>query len=370
MLTRTKVRTRRPANRRRDFFAVLGVFLLTVGLLTAILGCREEAPNEIQRAVGIEELETARKCTEAGSRPFPPPEILESDYDPNIALRPPPVVSVPVGTFTMGDGAAFCGIDEREVTLTHPFDLGQYEVTNRQYRDALQWAYDEGYVTATSLSVNDNLDGSTVRLVNVGSSYSRIKFNAGTFTVTPGKENHPVVVVTWYGAAAYCDWLSLQAGLARAYNHSTWSCNGGNPYTAAGYRLPTDAEWEYAAQYDDERIYPWGNEAPDCSRANYWGCLSGEYPRTAAVGSYPAAPASLGLYDMAGSVWEWCNDWWQCDLGTSPATDPTGPGTGSYRVLRGGSWGGNDNYLRCSARYDVSPSLAPSYVGFRVARSQ
>ncbi len=295
-------------------------------------------------------------------------EIDSITFYETVAL---PMVLVPAGVFIMGDGVAYCGVDEREVTLTHPFYLGQYEVTNQEYRDALQWAYDQGYVTAHSSSVNDNLDGSTVQLVNVGSSYSRIHFSGGTFTVTSGKEDHPVVMVSWYGAAAYCDWLSMQAGLSRAYNHATWSCNGGSPYTADGYRLPTDAEWEFAAQYDDERIYPWGNEPPDCSRVNYWGCLSGEYPRTSEVGDYPAAPASLGLYDMAGNVWEWCNDYWTCNLGTVPVANPTGPGSGSSRVLRGGSWFGSGFvYLRCAYRYDGSPWHASDNYGFRVAYSQ
>ena len=97
--------------------------------------------------------------------------------------------------------------------------------------------------------------------------------------------------------------------------------------------MPTDAEWEYAAQWDDERIYPWGDEDPDCSCANFY---TGTYCVywTTPVGSYPDAPEVLGLSDMAGNLFEWCNDWWVCNLGTSPETDPTGPGSGSRRVTR------------------------------------
>lgn len=184
-------------------------------------------------------------------------------------------------------------------------------------------------------------------------------------------EDHPMVYVSWFGAAAYCDWLSMQAGLARAYDHSTWQCNHGDPYGATGYRLPTDAEWEYAAQYDDERIYPWGNEAPDpdCSRANLWGCLHS----TGSVGRYPAAPAVLDLYDMIGNVFEWCNDWHQCDLGPTAVTDPVGPAAGEDRVLRGGSWmRGDIDYRRCAVRYrnNVGPFYSITDVGLRCARSQ
>jgi len=285
---------------------------------------------------------------------------------------PGSMVLVPAGTFTMGDGdsASFCGTNERQVTLTHAYYLGQYEVTNQEYRDALQWAYDNGYVTVSVSTIDDNVDGSTAMLVHYRNYEScQISFTEGTFVVDPGKESHPMVELSWYGAAAYCDWLSMREGIARAYDHSTWLCNGGSPYTAAGYRLPTDAEWEYAAQYDDERIYPWGNEQPDCSRVNYWGCVPGDFPRTAAVGSYPAAPAALGLYDMAGNLDELCNDWFICDLGTSSETDPTGPGSGSDRVVRGGSWrSGSIHDLRVSDRSRFDPMVL-GFAGFRVART-
>ena len=175
-----------------------------------------------------------------------------------------------------------------------------------------------------------------------------------------------MIHVSWYGAVAYCDWRSMQYGCPRAYDHSTWLCNGGDPYRAAGFRLPTDAEWEYAAQYNDERIYPWGNRLPNYSRANY----SDNVGWTSVVGSYPAAPADLDLYDMAGNVWEWCNDWEACDLGTVAATDPTGPDTSMYRILRGGSWHLFASELRCAYRFHYNPSSTSHYIGFRCARTQ
>ncbi|MFH1279667.1 MAG: SUMF1/EgtB/PvdO family nonheme iron enzyme [Candidatus Eisenbacteria bacterium] len=280
--------------------------------------------------------------------------------------KTPPMVRVPAGVFVMGDGATYCGTREHQVTLTRDFYLGQHEVTNEEYRCALQWAYDQGYVTAISSVVTDNLDGSTATLVDLASSYCQISFSGGTFTVDPGKENHPVIEVSWYGAAAYCDWLSVQVGVARAYDHSTWQCNSGNPYTASGHRLPTDAEWEYAAQYDDERWYPWGNESADCSRANFYSCIG----TTSPVGSYPDAPAALGLSDMAGNVWEWCNDWWVCDLGTGPVIDPVGPVSGTDRVLHGGSWYSDSYTLPCAFRGGTVPSYPDYGSGFRCARSQ
>jgi formylglycine-generating enzyme required for sulfatase activity len=278
-----------------------------------------------------------------------------------------PLVLVPAGSFVMGDGTSYCGTDPCPVTLTRSFYIGQYEVTNQQYRDALQWAFDNGYVTVSSDTVWDNLDGSTQQLVDLAGPYCQVSFAAGTFTVDPGKENFAMVEVSWYGAAAFCDWLSMRAGISRAYDHATWLCNGGDPYGAAGYRLPTDAEWEYAAQYDDERIYPWGNEAPTCSLANYTGCGGPIYP----VGSHPGAPVIGGaaLYDMAGNAWEWANDWHKCHVGTTPLVDPAGPVTGSWRVLRSGGWYYTEDRLRCACRVGVEPWYSGIGFGFRCART-
>jgi formylglycine-generating enzyme required for sulfatase activity len=307
-----------------------------------------------------------------------------SSVDSVTFYEAPPVVLVPAGSFTMGDGVATCGVDERLVTLTQDFYLGQHEVTNQDYMEALQWAYDNGYVTATLSTVQDNLDGSTQELLILDSSYCEIQFDgAGRFYLRESPtglaesaypegydpSDHPVLEVTWYGAARYCDWLSLEVGLPRAYEHTgDWACNGGDPYGAEGYRLPTDAEWEYAAQWDDERVYPWGSGAPACSLANF---APSDYcvGWTSPAGSYPDAPAALGLSDMAGNVWEWCNDWHTCSLGTSPATDPTGPGSGDYRVLHGSSWNVSGASLRCAHRYNREPYIGNYYIGFRVART-
>jgi formylglycine-generating enzyme required for sulfatase activity len=297
----------------------------------------------------------------------------------------PSMVVVPAGIFIMGDGAAPCGFDQHEVTLTRDFGLGQHEVTNREYLEMLQWAYDRRYVTATTTRVLDNLDWSYNQLLDLDDDDCEIQFDGeGTFYLRESPSSlaqeaypngydpadHPVKEVTWYGSARYCDWLSLRSGLPRAYEHNgDWACNGGDPYGAEGYRLPTDAEWEYAAQWDDERRYPWGNEDPSCDRANYWTahgpCVSWSSP----VGSYPDAPEALGLSDMAGNAWEWCNDWFRCGLGTDPVTDPTGPPSSTYRVHRGGSWGETVQALPCASRENHEPNWAGNSIGFRIART-
>jgi formylglycine-generating enzyme required for sulfatase activity len=294
--------------------------------------------------------------------------------DPTGPQPPAGMVLVSAGSFVMGDGVAECGEDKHTVTLTSDFYVGKHEVTNQEYMEALQWAYDHGYVSATASSVRDSLDGSGRELLDLDDLYAgecEIAFDNGIFSLRDAghgvNSDHPVKEVTWYGAVRYCDWLSLQEDLARAYEHGgDWSCNGGDPCAAEGYRLLTDAEWEYAAQYDDERVYPWGDGAPNHSRANYGSDLGW----TTAVGSYPDAPADLGLSDMAGNVWEWCNDWWECDLGTAAQQDPAGPPTGDERVLRGSSWARPDvKELRCAHRGCTFPSSSSPTIGFRVART-
>jgi formylglycine-generating enzyme required for sulfatase activity len=300
------------------------------------------------------------------------------------------MVRVPAGSFMMGDGGAWCGSDEREVTLTTDFLLAPFEVTNREYRDLLQWAYDRGYVWADSATVRDALDGCDEELVDLDDEDCEITFDGALFGLRPAPSafareaypegydpaDHPVKEVTWFGAIAYCDWMSLRDGLPRAYDHARGECSGGDPYASRGYRLPTDAEREYAAQYDDERIYPWGNTEPDGTMANFNAHGLG-IGWTVPVGSYPPAPWVEGhpLYDMSGNVSEWCNDWRLCDLGHEPQVDPVGPprpAEGSEppdRVIRGGSWPYEAVSLRCAHRYGNPPYESYRFVGFRVARS-
>jgi formylglycine-generating enzyme required for sulfatase activity len=188
-------------------------------------------------------------------------------------------------------------------------------------------------------------------------SISQIDYADGAFSVrfkddTIDMANHPVIQVSWYGAVAYCNWISTQEGRPVCYDPNTWECD----FTAGGYRLPTEAEWEYAARGGLEgNRYPWGDTI-DGAMANYYPSgdafeAQGAVPWTTPVGYYDGGqiPAGIdmangyGLYDMCGNVIEWCYDWFsdtyyqQCDdLGI--VTNPTGPDAGSDRMLRGGSW--------------------------------
>ena len=285
-------------------------------------------------------------------------------------------VLIPAGTFTMGspedEYGRFDNETQHTVTLTTPFYVSATEVTNQQYVDLAQWAYDQGYCTATSWGLQDALDGSTEQLLDLDGGDCEISFSGGVFTVDPGTEDHPVLEVTWYGSVAYCDWLSLNEGLPRAYDHATWECNGHDPYNAVGYRLLTEAEWEYACRAGTQTPFNTGECLDAGTEANYEGdgpypgCPSGPYEGwTVPVRNYPAN--GLGLYEMHGNLSEFCNDWYGAYGGDE--TDPPGPAVGSSRVHRGGHWDIYAQYCRSAVRGYASPGFSVDYFGFRLARS-
>jgi len=182
-------------------------------------------------------------------------------------------------------------------------------VTNQDYAGMLQWAYDRGYVTVWNGSVQDHLDGSTVELLDLDAADCRITFADGEFATDA--PSLPVVQVTWYGAAAYCDWLNLRDGLSRTYDHATWSVAGGDLAAAEGYRLPTEAEWEFACRAGSATAFATGeisNVYCDDSLLDQLGWYCGNAGGVVhEVAGKQASP--WGLFDMHGNVSEWCWDW-------------------------------------------------------------
>ena len=155
--------------------------------------------------------------------------------------------------------------------------------------------------------------------------------------------DQPVVAISWFDAVSYCNWLSGVSGRR--------------------VRLPTEAEWEYAARGGAEgKAYPWGDEPPQSRRDYHQRWLNG--PERCGGGM----PNAFGLYDMCENVHEWCNDWYGRDYyARSPARNPPGPDAGSRRVSRGGSWRHQIKISRCAARSSLAPDLRYTDYGFRIA---
>jgi len=269
------------------------------------------------------------------------------------------MVLIQSGTFQMGQN----GVAEpvHQVTLTKNFYMGKYEVTNGEYVKFLnaQSVIDPNWLyTYDPPFPDDNYCGLT----------GDISYPSG-IKVKTNYENRPVVYVTWYGAVAYCNWLSEEYGYTAG--------------TGEGYRLPTEAEWEYACRGGTDTNFYWGNDlnAFDSSPAppaalifNYCWFLynsdTGSGNNHQNVGL--KLPNQFGLYDMSGNVFEWCSDWYD-DYSSGSQTDPTGPANpstsyGSKRVFRGGGWYNSAVYCR-SADHDYGQTgSADINLGFRPVR--
>lgn len=241
-------------------------------------------------------------------------------------VKPQPLstdmVFIEGGIFSRGSGDG--QRDELPIhTITLPgFFLDIHPVTNEQFVRFLEFVGGE----------QDEHCNELIRLKD-----SRIQRRSGRLIIEPGYAKHPVVGVTWYGASSYANWI--------------------------GKRLPSEAEWEVAASGGKLGMrYPSGDEM-DKSKANFFSS------DTTPVMSYPSNV--LGLYDMAGNIYEWCQDWYGYDFYESSALEPDspiGPPQGVYRVLRGGCWKSLKEDLRCAHRHRNNPGAINSTYGFRCAK--
>jgi formylglycine-generating enzyme required for sulfatase activity len=280
------------------------------------------------------------------------------------------MVQIQGGTFTMGSPTNEPNRESDEtqhsVTLT-AFKMSKHQVT--------QWQYE----TVMGSNPSAHCSGGI-----------RAFYVTGLDT-----ENFPVERVSWYDAIVFCNKLSMGEDLTPAYriNGSTDPAAWGTMPTSwddpsrvtwdavkivagsTGYRLPTEAQWEYACRAGSTAAFSWGTNFIDDSKANYRaGTIDANNTtagtslrRTTAVGSY--APNAYGLYDMHGNVFEWCWDRYSSSYySSSPAQDPTGAVSGSDRVLRGGSWNDDGQYLRSAGWSNGSPNGRDFDIGFRLVR--
>jgi formylglycine-generating enzyme required for sulfatase activity len=227
-----------------------------------------------------------------------------------------PMALIPAGEFWMGSPDSEGNIDEhpRHRVYVDAYSMDRFEVTVSRY---------EKFMQSTGRQAPEYWD-----------------------QVKTGKHSDlPVVGVDWHDAEAYCRW--------------------------AGKRLPTEAEWEKAARGTDERTYPWGNEPPTTSLANFErGYANNAYDeRLASVDSYEAGKSPYGLHHMAGNVWEWTYDWYEEPFfAKSPQRNPKGPSSGQYRMRRGGSWFYEPHFVRSAHRSRETPTLRYPDMGFRCAQ--
>ncbi|MCE5248667.1 SUMF1/EgtB/PvdO family nonheme iron enzyme [bacterium] len=231
------------------------------------------------------------------------------------------LVTVPGGSFLMGSESG--GDEEKPAhkVSVNGFQMGETEITQNQYKA----------VTGNNPAFNKEFD------------------------------NNPVERVTWFDAIKFCNTLSEKLNLEPCYNPGTGACD----FTKNGFRLPTEAEWEYACRSGTGTDYYTGDDQRAMATAGWFAGNSGE--KSHRTGG--KAANSFALFDMHGNVWEWCNDWYAKDYyAKSPAVNPTGPASGTDRVVRGGSWIENAKGCRSARRREYDPKKDYSDIGFRIVR--
>jgi eukaryotic-like serine/threonine-protein kinase len=256
------------------------------------------------------------------------------------------MVYVPAGEFEMGSTEGDEDAEPVHTVALDAFWLDQTEVSVAQFRQ---------FVAAADHETTAEESGSSWAYTDDGWEWVEgADWAHPQGPASQAEDDHPVVHISWHDADAYCAW--------------------------AGGRLPTEAEWEYAARGPESLIYPWGNIF-DGTRLNYCdqNCprrdradedVDDGYEFTAPVGSYPGGASWIGALDLSGNVWEWTADWYAEDYyAQSPRENPTGPEEGEYRVLRGGDWWNSADGSRCGYRVWYFPWDWGLYRGFRCVRT-
>lgn len=258
-------------------------------------------------------------------------EILGSLGDPRIGFDK--MVQVEAGEFLRGSNKHYRREKPQKSIYIDAFMIGKYPVTNKEFGEFIA---EEGY-RCKDYWTEDGWLWKEEEKVSQPLFWHDRKWNG---------ENFPVVGISWYEASAYTRWLSQKTG--------------------EKYRLPAEAEWEKAARGPEGLVYPWGNtfDKELCNSTEL------ELRRSSPVGIFPGGLSPYGCMDMAGNVWEWCQDWHKDGYSKeSFVRNPKGPGYGSLRVVRGGSWRNAADECRTSYRRGYRPSHRLEHFGFRLAKS-
>jgi len=306
---------------------IWNVFKDTPALIADNLMIAVKAEEIKQKTVSQEERVQREQKTSEEEKKIP--AVIKKKVEPKSDHD---MVFIQGGEFLMGSNDG--GDDEKpeHIVKVNNFYMSKYEVTNSQFCNFLKDRGNQSEGGVTWLDISD-------------SDCQIIKRNA-RFVPKSGFETYPVILVSWYGARAYCRW--------------------------AGGRLPTEAEWEYAARGGNKsRGYKYSGSNSVNEVAWYNGNsanISNNLYK--GKGTHPVGqklPNELGLYDMSGNVWEWCSDWYEKNYYQNSSQDnPQGSSSGKYRVLRGGSWYVIVRVCRCSDRFRFNPNCRFSDLGFRI----
>ncbi len=276
------------------------------------------------------------------------------------------LVLIPAGSFTMGSAPGEWGRGanegpQRHITITRPFYMARGEVTNGEFK---------AFVDATKYNPIPLAESDFQFL------YYLMGEGKAKYDKTPANApDHAVTWVSWYSACRFCNWLSEKEGLPPVYVFTPAKEKGQPPIVTAqrpydgGYRLPTEAEWEYAARAGTTTAFSFGVDDKSFSEYAYYGMLppynQPDYRRPVLSGK----PNAWGLHQMHGNVFEWCWDIYAKSYDPNQLTDPVDPPTGRLRVERGGTGRLGPMYGRSAARLMDVPTMTRYDLGFRVVRN-
>lgn len=370
---------------------VLGIVVAAVSLLTWLI--RDRQPQPVEADLG------EHRIVESTTPAVPKPAIAPFDADEAKAHQQAwaqflgtqvetknsigmSFVLLPPGEFLMGSTeeqiqaalaqitasepnvdprtkSAFAEFErpQHRVVLTKPAWIGTTEVTIGQFKKFVEATQ---YVTQAEQLGNGNTN-STAEVTDPNKR-NLLNWRAPGYQVT---DDWPVTQVTWNDAIAFCNWISSREQLVPCYqvdDQGRWTFNE----SANGFRLPTDAEWEYACRAGTTTQYWFGDDAKLLDQHGWYDQNAGGSARSVGL----KRPNPFGLFDTAGNVWEWCWDWWDAKwYATSPVNDPHGPDLGRHRAVRGGVWDFTASNCRSAYRTGRAPEARHYNVGFRVVRT-